>query len=321
MTEQEALFYKSQKGYDAMKQWYDALLSSFEFEHDLMYLDTRYGKTHAIVAGSRQAPPLILVQGLAGNAPLWYHQIPFFARHFRVYALDIPGQPGRSDLNPPPFQRDAYAGWLLDVLDSLACEKAHFLAVSTGGWFMSGLFLEYPQRVDKVILVSPTGFIRARVPYKIWWKNFRNKKKSGQLSLEKETDTRKYFPDKGARRYDRELARSMALSTRHFRLQRSVGVVNEESGKVIPRKALSFTRNMFGALPAKLQKRIKVEALVVLGDQEVLYHAGRLQKKLARLIPSFRVEVIPDSGHSVVFDQHEEFNQLALDYLMDNGSS
>jgi pimeloyl-ACP methyl ester carboxylesterase len=317
MTEQESLFYKSQKGYDAMKQWYDALLSSFDFPHELTYLDTRYGKTHAIVAGDAHAPPLILVQGLAGNAVLWYHQLPAFAEKFRVFALDIPGQPGRSDLNPPPFTRSGYAGWLVDVLDALGYASANFLAVSTGGWFMAALMLAHPGRVAKSILVSPTGFIRARIPYKIVLINIMNKRKSGQLSLERETDARKYFPEKGVKRFDRELAKSMALSTRHFRLQRSVGVVHESTGKVIPRKGLSFLRNMFGAVPKKHLRRITHEALVVLGDREVLYKAHKLQRKLKRVIPSFRVEVIPDSGHSVVFDQYEDFNRMALEYLLE----
>jgi pimeloyl-ACP methyl ester carboxylesterase len=56
--------------------------------------------------------------------------------------------------------------------------------------------------------------------------------------------------------------------------------------------------------------------LVILGDHEVLYNSKKLKVKLEKLIPSFSVHIISDSGHSVVFDDPEVFNKIALDYLL-----
>jgi pimeloyl-ACP methyl ester carboxylesterase len=316
MDEKLARFYKSEKGYQAMTDWYNALVSKFDFDYESIYLDTRYGKTHAFVSGAPEAQPLILVQGLAGNAPLWYQQIPVFAEHFRVYALDIPGQPGRSDLNPPPFAKDGYTYWIEDMLKALKIGKAHFLAVSTGGWFLTKFAIYAPDKVGKMVLVSPTGLIRARIPFKIWLKNAFNIKKDGQLSLEKDLNARDYFPEKGVRGYNRELAKSMALSTRHFRLQNSVGVINEKTGRVSISKGIQFTRKMFFSEPKKVLRLIQSPALVILGSNEVLYNPANLKRRLARLVPSYKVEIIPDSGHSVVFDNPELFNKIALDYLL-----
>jgi pimeloyl-ACP methyl ester carboxylesterase len=309
-------FYKTQEGYEAIRNWYDSLVAKFDFDHEFQYVDTRYGKTHIIVAGNKDAPPLILVQGLAGTAPLWYHQIPVFAKHFRVFALDTPGQPGKSDLNPPSFTQNGYSFWLNDVMDSLGIQRASFLGVSTGGWFLTKFSLYAPHRIDRMILVSPTGFIRARIPFKIWFDNIKNKKKNGQLSLESDLNARDYFPGKGVKRYDRELAKAMALSTRHFRLQNSVGVVNDKTGKIVFSKAIGFTRKMFFAEPKSVLKKVTTNCLVILGDHEVLYNSKKLKVKLEKLIPSFSVHIISDSGHSVVFDDPEVFNKIALDYLL-----
>jgi len=309
-------FYKTQEGYVAIRNWYDSLLAKFDFEYQTQYVNTRYGKTHIIVAGNKDAPPLILVQGLAGSAPLWYHQIPEFARHFRVFALDTPGQPGKSDLNPPSFTQNGYSFWLNDVMDSLGIQQASFLGVSTGGWFLTKFSLFAPQRIEKMILVSPTGFIRARIPFKIWFDNIKNKKKNGQLSLESDLNARDYFPGKGVKRFDRELAKAMALSTRHFRLQNSVGVVNEKTGKIAFGKALRFTRKMFFSEPKSVLRNITTNCLVILGDNEVLYNSKKLKVKLEKFIPSFKVHIISDSGHSVVFDNPGVFNKIALDYLL-----
>jgi pimeloyl-ACP methyl ester carboxylesterase len=164
--------------------------------------------------------------------------------------------------------------------------------------------------------MSPTGFIRARIPIKIWFDNIKNKKKKGQLSLEADLNARDYFPRKGVKHYDRELAKAMALSTRHFRLQNSVGVVDEKTGKIAFGKAIRFTRKMFFAEPKSVLKKVTTNCLVILGDNEILFNSKKLKMKLEKLIPSFRVHIISESGHSAVFDEPEVFNKIALDYLL-----
>jgi len=316
MDEKRARFYKSEEGYQAITDWYNTLVSKFDFDYESIYIETRFGKTHAFVSGAPDAEPLILIQGLAGSAPLWYQQIPAFAKHFRVYALDTPGQPGRSDLNPPPFTKNGYTYWIEDVLKALNIGSASFVTVSTGGWFLTMFSIHAPGKVKKMVLVSPTGLIRARIPFKIWLENALNKKKEGKLVLEKDLSAREYFPGKGGHRFNRELARCMALCTRHFRLQNSVGVTNEKTGRVSFLKGIQFTRKMFLSEPGHVLSQIRSPALVVLGSREVLYNPRKLQRKLAKLIPSYQVNIIPDSGHSVVFDNPEVFNKIALEYLL-----
>lgn len=315
MTEAEKRFYKTESGYRAIKNWYDSLLGKLSFEHELMYIDTRYGKTHILKAGDGNAEPLILVQGIACSAPLWYQQMPYFSKYFKVFALDTPGQPGRSDLNPPSFIEDGYTKWLLDVLDALKFEKAHFIGVSTAGWFVTKLAIHAPERINKMVLISPTGFVRARFPFKILIKNIWNRKKPAD-KLEDELSTRAYLPSKSTRKFDREIARAMALSTRHYRLDRAMGFAHEKRKGISVAKGLRVLRKIFLPEPMHVLKKIKTKGLVVLGDQELLFSSNKAYKKIDKHFPTLQVEIIPDSGHSLMYDKPAEFNKMAVDFLL-----
>ena len=88
--------YKSEEGLEKIMSWYKRVKEEITVDHESEYVDTRFGTTHAIVAGKNHEKPLILIPGVAGCAPLWRHQINEFSKHFKVYALDIVGQPGNS---------------------------------------------------------------------------------------------------------------------------------------------------------------------------------------------------------------------------------
>ncbi|MFN2145264.1 MAG: alpha/beta fold hydrolase, partial [Anaerolineales bacterium] len=232
VTEANLEFYKSEKGYQSITRWYDNLLEKFDFEYESQYVDTRFGPTHMLVSGPEDAEPLILVQAIAGSAPLWYHQMPFLAKDFRVYALDTPGQPGRSAPNPPAILEGGYSDWLIDVLDGLGIERADFIGVSFAGWVVMRLAIRNPERVKRIMMISPTGLVNARFPIGIFLRNVVSKKKDDQ-ALEDDLTTRSFMPtgDTDGREFDRQLARAMALATRHYKLDNSLGILDEEKGR------------------------------------------------------------------------------------------
>ncbi|WP_233224022.1 alpha/beta fold hydrolase [Amycolatopsis sp. CA-128772] len=59
---------------------------------------------------------------------------PALAARFRVYAVDVIGEPGLSAETRPPPGSDRYARWPAAVLDHFGVAEAAFLASSFGGW-------------------------------------------------------------------------------------------------------------------------------------------------------------------------------------------
>ncbi|WP_101757381.1 alpha/beta fold hydrolase [Oceanicoccus sp. KOV_DT_Chl] len=316
-TEGKMALYKSEHGFNEIMDWYEGLVDKINIPFNSRFVNTRFGRTHMLVCGAEDATPLILVQAAAGSAPLWRNQLPAFAKHFRVYALDTVGQPGLSDPTPPSYLNNDYVDWLTDVIDDLHIEKAHFIGVSAGGWQVMQMAIQKPERVNKLIMLSPMGISHARLPIKIWLTKVLRKSKDVD-SLEKDLTAKSVTsksPGGSFGTFDRQLARAMALCTRHFRLDRSLGVYGENSNKISFIKALKVLRKFFLSEPKSLLRKMQSEALVVFGEHEVLYNPYKVAKRAEKLMPNTRAEVLSGAGHAVIYDQVEQANTMIVDFL------
>ncbi|MEC9375149.1 MAG: alpha/beta hydrolase [Pseudomonadota bacterium] len=311
--------YKSEEGFQAIMDWYKKALTNIDTEFSSHHVDTRFGKTHILVAGPESGEPIILIPGVAGCAPLWRRQIPDFAKHFRVYALDIVGQPGKSDPNTPSFLNEDFSEWLIDVLDSLKLEKAHIAGTSVGGWIALRFGIYAPERVLKIIMLSPTGISRAKLPLKVWVTKYLNKWQS-EDALENDLTAKSVTnksPGRSFGTFDRQLAKLMALCTKHYRVDRSLGIYNRKTRKVNLWLGIKVIRKFFFSEPRSLLSKFKVPGLLVFGEYEVLYNPWTIIKRIKKIIPNLETEVITGAGHAAIYDKPEEVNNLIIKFLKD----
>ncbi|WNG48179.1 hypothetical protein F0U60_31620 [Archangium minus] len=64
-------------------------------------MPTRFGRTHVLVSGPREAPPFFLLHGMTGTSTMWAPNIAALARTHRVYMPEVPGDFGWSEIAPP----------------------------------------------------------------------------------------------------------------------------------------------------------------------------------------------------------------------------
>jgi len=313
--------YKTSDGRKAIMEWYADVVAQLDVAVESQYVDTRFGRTHMLVAGPENATPLLLVPGVAGCAPLWRRQLPEFAKHFRVYALDVVGQPGKSDPVTPSFLGNDFSDWMVDVLDGLGIERAHFAGTSVGGWMVLRLGIHAPHRVDRIVMLSPTGISRARLPIRIWVTKFLNKRKDPnalQNDLTAKSVTNR-SPGRSFGTFDRQLAKLMALCTRHYRVDRSLGIYNDKTQKPDIWKGVRVLRKFFLSEPRALLRQFNVPALLVFGEHEMLYDPYKVAKRAKRIMPKLQTDVIEGAGHAAIYDKPDEVNTVVVEYLL-NGS-
>ncbi|APR83676.1 carboxylesterase [Minicystis rosea] len=124
---------------------------------------TRLGDTHMLVAGPEEGPPLVMLHGaLASAAHLLGEAGPLLDR-FRIYAIDVLGQSVKGADVRPDLDGPAYGEWLVDVLDALALPRAHVYGVSWGGFVARKLTEHAPDRIDRLVLMVPAGFVSGSV--------------------------------------------------------------------------------------------------------------------------------------------------------------
>jgi pimeloyl-ACP methyl ester carboxylesterase len=154
--------YKSTAGKNEIMALYDAVLARWPVAYGTFHLPTRHGDTFLIASGEKFAPSLVLLHGSASNAVSWVGDVAEYSRHFRVYAVDLPGEPGKSAENRPAWDAPDFAEWLEDVLDGLEIPKTALLGISQGGWTALRFATTRPERVTRLVLLAPGGVMPAR---------------------------------------------------------------------------------------------------------------------------------------------------------------
>ena len=100
-----------------------------------------------------QGPPLILLHGLGGSMWQWeYQQLPLSASH-RVITLDQVGS-GLSDKPSIDYSPTDMVESVKGFMDALGVERASLVGQSMGAGVAIGVALTYPERVDRLVLIS-----------------------------------------------------------------------------------------------------------------------------------------------------------------------
>ncbi|CAG0932102.1 putative carboxylesterase nap [Thermoflexales bacterium] len=95
MAEASSLF-KTSEGEAHYLAADDQVMAHWPVPFETVEVLTRWGSTHAIVSGSKDAPPLVLLPGNFASATMWHPNIADLSHLRRVYVCDIIGNLGKS---------------------------------------------------------------------------------------------------------------------------------------------------------------------------------------------------------------------------------
>ncbi|HEY5187690.1 MAG TPA: alpha/beta fold hydrolase [Solirubrobacteraceae bacterium] len=101
-------------------------------------------------------PVLMLIHGMAGSYQNWERVIEPLAQHHTVLAPDLPGH-GASAPGGGDYSIGALATELRDLLIVLGHERATFVGHSLGGGIVMQLAYQFPELVERLVLVSSGG--------------------------------------------------------------------------------------------------------------------------------------------------------------------
>lgn len=108
----------------------------------------------AILAGERregEGPPLVLVHGFGGSRRDWYPLVAALPDHHPLIAYDQRGF-GESETQGQPY---SHADDLLALLNALEIAEVDLCGMSLGGATALNFALDHPERVRRLVLVSP----------------------------------------------------------------------------------------------------------------------------------------------------------------------
>lgn len=149
--------FKSVRGRNCIIDYYDQMLNTYLDNTKQYYLNTSYGSTFIIEAGEKDYPPIVLLHGSGMSSSMWLNDLEKYSKKNRVFAIDILGEPGKSEENRLSLEGDDYVKWLFEIFNNLQIKKADLVGLSLGGWLSIKIAEYYPDRVKKIVLISPAG--------------------------------------------------------------------------------------------------------------------------------------------------------------------
>lgn len=287
--------------------WVDLLGSSSKI------VQGRY-RTRIVEAGDKNNPALLLLHGTGGHLENYARNIAPLSERFRVIAMDFLwhglSQPeGFDDLEVIPHLVDQ----VLDVLDMLGIEKIHIEGQSMGGWVAMRLALDYPQRVRRLILITPTGYMpddRSVPGYA---------EPDGRVVLSSSLDVLRHPSYENVRsRMEKILANPSRLTDEAIFVRKKL-YGNPEIAEVQQRFITEYLtgKNIRKYLVSdELARRIAQPTLVYWGDRNSSPPA--LGLRLSQQVGNGRFHCAVDCGHWAQFESADEHNRLVLDFLQED---
>jgi 2-succinyl-6-hydroxy-2,4-cyclohexadiene-1-carboxylate synthase len=107
------------------------------------------------LTGDRSLPPLLLLHGWMGSSSDYTEVISLLRSRFYCIAIDLPGH-GQTEVigNDTGYDFVATATGIVRLLDSLKIDRCAIAGYSFGGRLALYLALEFPDRIDRVMLES-----------------------------------------------------------------------------------------------------------------------------------------------------------------------
>jgi pimeloyl-ACP methyl ester carboxylesterase len=146
--------YRSEQAEKRMAEIYTHTLSGWPVGHDEIFVETRFGRTFAIASGNHDAGAMVLLHGSGSNALAWGADVAMLSSRYRVYALDIVGEAGRSSHTRLAWESEPHNNWLDDVLKGLGIDSCVLVGNSYGGWIALNYAALNPGKVSSLALIS-----------------------------------------------------------------------------------------------------------------------------------------------------------------------
>ncbi|BCJ98888.1 alpha/beta fold hydrolase [Anaerocolumna chitinilytica] len=261
--------YKSDDAKNEIISMYDEFVKRYEFVKSIQ-IETIQGITHVLVCGEENKPPLILLHGSGMNSSMWLGELQEYAKYYRVYAVDIPGEPGKSFPIQMPLTDNSYSKWLHDVMTKLNVRKANVVGISLGGWMALNYAIVFPDDVDRLVLISPSGIGKQKVSFLLYaiWYGLRG--------------------EKGVEKLISKINGGKQLHPNMLRYQKCI------------RNGFQYRTGKIPILSDEEIQNLAVPCCIIVGEKDIMLSSQDTIQRIKKLLPQAQTNYLEGEGHALV---------------------
>ena len=163
--------FKTEAGKSEILSLYNQKLEELNIDFEYIQVETSFGKTNIIATGNPSNPPIIIIHGSNGCAPIALETYPNLSKAFRVFAVDVIAQPNKSAETRPSMKDDSYGKWMNEIIAKLKIEHVTLAGFSFGGLVILKTLEHDESKVKEVYLSAPAYIVNGN-PIKALFKIF-----------------------------------------------------------------------------------------------------------------------------------------------------
>ena len=244
-------------------------------------------------------PPLVLIAGMTADSRSWHPLLDRFSSSFKTVVLDNRGS-GRTRTPDTSFSIRQMADDTVRLLDILNIEQAHIIGHSMGGYIAQELAINYPGRVDKLVLASTAAATSERNKTL-----FHNMFEQGERGMDFELWFRNFL--------------FWILTPERFDNTEFIGAVLHYAVDDPHPQSLAGLRRQIEAVnghDTRMRLRnITAKTLVLVGEKDILARPGDVEM-LCREIPgALPLKCLSGSAHAVHMENPGAFATTAMEFL------
>jgi pimeloyl-ACP methyl ester carboxylesterase len=253
-------------------------------------------KIHYLEAG--RGTPVILLHGSGGEGARWMPTIKGLASEFRVIAPDQIGW-GNSDKPMTIYHSGVFAEFLARFMREIGVPKAALVGQSMGAGVALQMAVNYPQLVDRMVLVNGGGFRSANDPPRAGAPDWHARQiaNAGTLAESREYLEKMYYNHSLIS--DKLVEDNLILRLRSAYTAEAVQIANARG---------------LGGVTEEQVRAIKTPTLLVWGANDKLSPPVNADKLNAAITGSRKV-LIDKAGHYPFIEHPDQFNQAVREFL------
>jgi pimeloyl-ACP methyl ester carboxylesterase len=273
--------FKSQKGKEEILQLYDAKLESLNVNYDYITLQTSFGITKIVATGNPKNPPIIVVHGSNGCAPIALETYSNLHKKYRVFAVDVLAQPNKSAETRLSMKDNSYGVWMNEIISILGISSVTMAGFSLGGLIILKT-LEYNETSIKEVYLTAPAYIVNGNPFKALFNVF--------------IPMKRYMKTKNVKYVEKFLSQLFTVRD-EFAI--------EFLSKVFLEFEMDFTP--VPIITAKKAGKITTPINLFAAQDDIMFPGNKMIKRAAKIFPSLRKSTLIEQSKHV---QNKEQNEM-----------
>lgn len=258
---------------------------------------------------SGHGDPMILLHGWPQTSHIWRKVFPELAKHYHVFAIDLPGM---GNVNATPTADTITVAMLIkSFCDQLNLSNIHLVGHDVGAWVATTFALEYESMLQSLIILDAgiPGLIPDEVfsplnANKIWQFYFHAIEGMPEFLIEgKEKEYLNWY-------FTRKTTIKNAITADDISIY-----VAAYTGKEKLRNGFGYYRSFRESAEQNksYQHKLSIPILAIGGEQSQGVNVGKAMQKIAH--GDIQSVSLAECGHYIVEEQPEKFLELVLAFI------